>query len=480
METTTRLARFATETCYENLPDSVLHAAKRIILDTIGCALGAVGTTPGLAVRQVVKMQGGDGATVLGTGQRAAVMTAAYANGRLANVLDFDECYMVQGHHAQATLGAALAICEEAGKSGKDLLAAFAAGFEIGIRFGTFLSPRVSVGDDGKANGWTGLAGPGQGVYAACAAASNLWRLAPDQVSQAFGLCAQYMVGRDWNRHWGADIELGTIKYADTGWNAQAGMMAALAAREEITGIRNIFDRESFAQVFKGAILNPEALTEKLGERWFVQNTSIKFWPCCRWIHYPLTAFAELLREHRLSAAEIESVDLSSFPMIPYPCFSNQDPANLVAATFSFPHAAAMVALDVPAGPEWFAPAQMNGGRAKAFRKKVQLGIDPAGYDPNAWGVEEGVLKVPSRARIKARGTEFERASLFALGDPWHGAPRYGDGDLSDKFRRQARTLAPLSERWHRQVETIIEQTLNLEQTNVREFVRGIQVLGFD
>jgi len=221
-------------------------------------------------------------------------------------------------------------------------------------------------------------------------------------------------------------------------------------------------------------------LTEKLGERWFVQNTSIKFWPCCRWIHYPLTAFAELLREHRLSAAEIESVDLSSFPMIPYPCFSNQDPANLVAATFSFPHAAAMVALDVPAGPEWFAPAQMNGGRAKAFRKKVQLGIDPAGYDPNAWGVEEGVLKVPSRARIKARGTEFERASLFALGDPWHGAPRYGDGDLSDKFRRQARTLAPLSERWHRQVETIIEQTLNLEQTNVREFVRGIQVLGFD
>src|SRR3989304_729918 len=127
METTTRLARFATETRYENLPDSVLHAAKRIILDTIGCAFGAVGTTPGLAVRQVVKMQGGDGATVLGTGQRTAVMTAAYANGRLANVLDFDECYMVQGHHAQATLGAALAICEEAGKSGKDLLAAFAA-----------------------------------------------------------------------------------------------------------------------------------------------------------------------------------------------------------------------------------------------------------------------------------------------------------------------------------------------------------------
>ena len=80
------------------------------------------------------------------------------------------------------------------------------------------------------------------------------------------------------------------------------------------------------------------------------------------------------------------------------------------------------------------------------------------------------------RVRIKARGTELERASLFALSDPWHGAPRYGDDDLKDKFRRQARTLAPLSERWHRQVETIIEQTLNLEQMNVREFVRGIQL----
>ncbi|MBI2317876.1 MAG: MmgE/PrpD family protein, partial [Betaproteobacteria bacterium] len=422
MDATNKLARFATDTRYEDLPDSVRHAAKRIILDTIGCVFGAVGTTPGLAVRQVVKMQGGDGATVLGTGQRAGVMTAAYANGRLANLLDFDECYMVQGHHAQSTLGAALALCEEAGKSGKDLIAAFAVGFETGIRFGGFLSPRVSVGDDGKAVGWTGLAGPGQGVYAACAATSNLWGLPPDQVSQAFGLCAQYMVGRDWNRQWGTDVELGTIKYADTGWNAQAGMMAALAAREEVTGIKHIFDRESFAQVFKGVILKPEALTEKLGERWFVQNTSIKFWPCCRWIHYALTGFAELIQEHRLSAEEIQSVELCSFPVIPNPSFTNQQPVNLVAAGMSFPHAAAMVALDVPAGPEWFAPAQMTGERAKAFRNKVEFEIDPAGYDPNAWGLGEGVLKVPSFARIKARGAEFRRASLFALGDPWDGA----------------------------------------------------------
>ncbi len=472
---TTRLAQFTVDSRFADLPDAVLVSSKRIILDTIGCVLGALGSEPAQAALKVAALQGGDGATVLGTGQRTGPMTAAYANGRLANLLDYDECYMVQGHHAQATLGAALAICEADGRSGQDLLTAFAIGFETGIRFGTFLSPRVSVGDDGKSAGWTGLAGPGQGVYAACAAAAHLWQLSADQTSQAFGLCAQYMVGRDWNRHWGADFELGTIKYADTGWNAQAGMMAALAAKEGVTGISNIFDRDSFAQVFKGAVLDPAALTASLGERWSVQNTSIKFWPCCRWIHYPLTAFAELVREHAFAAEEIESVALDSFPMIPYPCFSNREPRSVVAANFSFSHAAAMVALGVPAGPEWFTPEQMHGTRANDFRSKVSLGVDPAGYEPKAWGLDEGVLKVPSRARVVARGTTFERESLFALGDPWQGAPAYGEEDLKGKFHRQARTVAPTSDQWRLKLQSTVEQTLNLEKTDVREFVRGIQ-----
>lgn len=478
MDTTTRrLATFAIETRHEDIPEAVRRSAKLLLLDTLGCAIGAVGTDPGLAVRRMVRRNGiGGPASVLGTGQKTSVATAAWANGRLGNILDIDECYKVQGHHAQASLGAALALSEEQGGNGADLLAAFTLGFEVGVRLGNFLSPRVTVDEQGRTKGWTGLVGPGQGVHAACTAASRLIGATPAELADAFGNCAQYMVGRDWSRQWGRDTDLGTFKYADTGWNAQGGLMAAWHAREGIRGIRDIFDTDSYAQVFQGVILDPGAMLAKLGSEWYLPGTSIKFWPCCRWIHYALTAFDQLLRRHALRAEEIESIELRSFPMIPYPRFADDgDPPNLVAATFSFPHAAAMVALGVPAGPEWFSDQNMRGEVARAMRRKVRLANEPKGYDPATWGLEQQVLKVPSRAVVRARGREFELESDFALGDSWEGTPRYGEQDVVDKFRRMARTLAPMSSRWDARIDEAVDMVMALESlSDVRALTRAL------
>jgi 2-methylcitrate dehydratase PrpD len=439
---TNTLAKFIVDARYQDIPLCVREAAKRIILDTVGCAIGAVPTFPGQAVLGIVAAGGSGRATVLGTDHRSAVLTAAYANGRLANILDIDECYMVQGHHAQATLGAALALCEDRGLNGCALITAFAVGFETGIRLGNYFNPQVAVDEIGRAKGWTGLVGPGQGVYAACAASAHLLGLGVEETVHALSLCPQYMVHRDWSRQWGRDLDLATIKYADTGWNAQAGLMAALSASGGVTGMRDVFDEGRFEGVFPAIRFRPEALVENLGTTWSVQNTSIKFWPCCRWIHYALTPFAALIREHHLAPDEVESIELLSFPMIPYPRFaSSEDPTNLVAATFSFAHAAAMVALRVPPGPEWFTPEALQGEAARRLRVKVRLLPDPAGDDPRRWGLAEGELRVPSRARVRARGQVFERATDYALGDPWPGAPAFGETDLLAKFGILAGTL---------------------------------------
>lgn len=178
-----------------------------------------------------------------------------------------------------------------------------------------------------------------------------------------------------------------------------------------------------------------------------------------------------MVEKHELRADEIESVDLLSFPMIPYPRFgSDGDPPNLVAATFSFAHAAAMVAMRVPPGPEWFTEEHMRGERARGMRKKVRLGNEETGFDPKKWGLEQGVLKVPSRAVIKARGTEFVATSDFALGDPWDGAPPYTDDDVIQKFKRMARTLVPLSDRWEVQIERMVERVMAIDDIDdVRE-----------
>jgi 2-methylcitrate dehydratase PrpD len=479
MQVTRQLADFALSATLRDVPTSVVRSAKLLMLDTLGCAIGAVGTTPGLAVRRMVHEIGGTGlASVLGTGQKTSVATAAWANGRLGNILDMDECYKVQGHHAQASLGAAMALCEQHHHSGEALLMAFTIGFEVGVRLGNFLTPRVTVDDNGRTKGWTGLVGPGQGVHAACAATSRLIGSTADELADGFGNCAQYMVGRDWSRQWGRDTDLGTLKYADTGWNAQGGLMAASHAREGVRGIRDIFDSDSYAQVFQGAILDPKAMLRGLGKDWYTPETSIKFWPCCRWIHYALSAFDEIVRTEQLQAEEIESIDLRSFPMIPYPRFgSTDDPPNLVAATFSFSHSAAMVALGVPAGPEWFTQENLSGERARAMRQKVRLGDEERGFDPTTWGLERGQLKVPSRAIVRARGREYVATSDYALGDSWEGAPGFTEADLIAKFRRMARTMAPLSERWDARIDRMVETVLRIDQ--VEDACDLTAVLGF-
>lgn len=481
MQVTRQLADFALSARLQDMPASAVRSAKLLMLDTLGCAIGAVGTTPGLAVRRMVHQVGGTGpATVLGTGQSTSVATAAWANGRLGNILDMDECYKVQGHHAQASLAAAMALGEQQHASGESLLMAFTMGFEVGVRLGNFLSPRVTVDDSGRTKGWTGLVGPGQGVHAACTSASRMIGSSAAELADGFGNCAQYMVGRDWSRQWGRDPDLGTLKYADTGWNAQGGLMAAWHAREGVRGIRDIFDGDSYAQVFQGAILDPKAMLRDLGSAWYLPETSIKFWPCCRWIHYALSAFDEIVRTEGLQADEIESIDLRSFPMIPYPRFGDAgDPPNLVAATFSFPHAAAMVALGIPAGPAWFEQENMSGERARAMRREVKLSDEEKGFDPSTWGLAQGELKVPSRAIVRARGREYSATSDYALGDSWAGAPRFTEQDVTTKFRRMARTLAPLSDRWDTRIDRMVETVLAIEQLDdVRELTNELGFFG--
>ena len=463
MSITTQLARFCVETKYDDLPSQVREAAKTLVFDTVGCAIGAIATAPGRAVSALADLQGMGRATVLGTGQKTGPLAAAYANGRLGNILDIDECYMFQGHHAQATLSAGLALCEQTGKGGRDLLTAFSVGFEVGIRLGNYFRPALNTNKTGAVTGWTGLVGPGQGVYAACAAAASILELTVEQTAHALALCPQYMVHRDWSRQWGRDLELGTIKYADTGWNAQAGMMAALAARSGITGMQAVFDTRRFDAVFPAIDFDPDALVADLGSHWSVQNTSFKFWPCCRWIHYPLTSLERLVSEHRLKQRDIIRIELSSFPMIPYPRFaSDRDPANLVAATFSFAHAAAMVVLGVPPGPAWFSNHALEGEAAHRMRQKVVLSDDDRGRDPAAWGLQEGVLRIPSAARIQVGDRVLERTDHYALGDPWEGAPRFGETELTKKFRCLTLAASPGSGLWHGKVSRLMEVLFDL------------------
>ncbi len=123
-----QLAAFVQASSYERLSSDARAALKVRILDALGCALGALESAPMRSVRALVEELGGSGRCALIGGGFSAPDRAAFLNCALVRYLDFNDSYLAPGEtcHPSDNLGAVLAACEFAGRSGKDLLAALA------------------------------------------------------------------------------------------------------------------------------------------------------------------------------------------------------------------------------------------------------------------------------------------------------------------------------------------------------------------
>lgn len=186
---TQTLANFATGTRFEDLPRPVVAECKRLLLDTIGCALGAVGTESGRIALDYVGILGGrPDATVIGMTERSSATAAAYANARLANVLDADDTFPTSTHFGNATIFSALALAERNGSSGRDLLTAIAVGFELGARIGSWMGAPMLI-ENGRVIGWNELGGPAATItWAAIGASASIAELDARQANHAFGI----------------------------------------------------------------------------------------------------------------------------------------------------------------------------------------------------------------------------------------------------------------------------------------------------
>lgn len=470
MTTTEEIAHFITTG--GDLPVTVQTAAATIVLDSIGCALAAVPTDPGQVVRRYVEGEGGGREIVLGIGQRAGPTTAAYANARLINLIDQDETYMILGHHANAALAAVLALTDRCMLDGETALNAFAVGFEVGARVGHFMGVPLNVDANEQVVGWH-FPGAALGAFAACAAASAALGLNAAQAENALGICAQYMpvsAGGFWQAG-RRRANLPSVKYEDCGVNAQAGVMAALMAHNGITGTHGAFepDNQLWELARAGARPNYSALTDRLGIDWRLTRTSFKPWPSCRWFHYVQTALHLVLEEHSIDPASVEAVELHSSSAGCNYSDPEIGPDIVMDASFSLPHAAAMMIHDITPGPAWFDPALVHRGDIAALRRKVKVVLAPETKTPSAWGnaaawgQSDAPLKVPSRAVVHAAGHSYEARSDFALGDPWMTDRPFTVADAEKKFLALATPLAPGSAEWAQRMRTAAGRIIRMQ-----------------
>src|SRR6266542_6829807 len=215
MGVTQDLARYVVETTAADLPGAVVKEAKRDIINLLGTAIYSAKDPSLKIVLAVFGAEGGNGrARVWGTAERTTLQNAAFANGYLAHLEDYDDTHFPTVIHPSApTVPAAFAAAEERGTSGRDLVAAIALGIETACRVSLAVHPWHYD------EGWhiTGT----MGVFGAAVAAGKLLGLDEARLVACLGVAGTQAAG--------VREVFGTMTKAfHPGRAAQAGLFAAL------------------------------------------------------------------------------------------------------------------------------------------------------------------------------------------------------------------------------------------------------------
>ncbi|MDD5175958.1 MAG: MmgE/PrpD family protein [Sterolibacterium sp.] len=464
--TTAQLSEMALKTTCDTLPVSVVVATKRIILDTIAVTIGAYDTPMAKALLNLKRNQGGRGeATLVVEGTKLPAASVAYVHGQLANLLDADDTLLNRGHLACASVMAALAVAEKVGASGKELIAAVATGYDIAARVG-FSFRQFVTREDGTVI-FAPLFGFSWMSFGVAAAAGKLLGLDREQLARSLGqayvttpliysVVGQnrpfYQLGEPANWH----------KYQMAGASAEAGINAALLAADGFVAQTDILDEGSeFWHSFGALGCDWNFMYDRLGQRWFIEETSIKPYPFCRFGNIALDLFSAIVKDEDLSLLDIDvvTVRIPPFTQLQQLCENAciDEPLKLMA---SVPSAFALIARRVPPGPQWFA-ANFEDPGLRAFVAKVRTEANPEWSQIMVDQIKsDGIFRrIPTEIVVSARGSTYRKSAEYALGDPWAPGHEMSDGQLADKTRHFTAGLLPPEK-----TEDLIRAVLTLEQ----------------
>ena len=299
------ISRFAAGVRDGNIEPEILHDARRRTTDIVGIALAASGMEPARIVGGVIEGWGGEEqAGVIGRGERYPATSAALMNGTLAHSLDYDDTHLPSVlHPSAAVVPAALAAAEASGATGRDLLAAIAAGDELVVRVG-MAGYDPALGNSiffEKGLHATSIAG----TLGAALAAAMVFGLGEEEISHSVAISASMGAGIIEANRTG-----GTVKRIHCGWAAHAGVTAAELAAHGLTGPPTALEgRFGFLQAYLDDKADTEALTRGLEEQWELLKVFFKPYPANHFTHAGIDA-AITLREEGLDIEEIEEIEL--------------------------------------------------------------------------------------------------------------------------------------------------------------------------
>ena len=292
-----QLAAFAAHLRFEHLPQAVVRKTEDLLVDWFGSAVAGHGSRPVTSIARFAQVMGA------GQGAAEAIVSrtsnspywAAMANAAASHVAEQDDVHNGSVFHpATVVFPAAVAVAQAMGASGRDLLTASVAGYEVGIRVGEFLGRSHY-----KVFHTTGTAG----TLAAAAAVGHLLKLDAQQMLHALGSAGTQAAGL-----WEFLRTAADSKQLHTAHAAAAGVMAAYLAQDGFTGAAQILEGPQGMAAGMSSDADPAKLVDGLGTRWATAETSFKYHASCRHTHPAADALLQVMQQHRLQPGDLAGV----------------------------------------------------------------------------------------------------------------------------------------------------------------------------
>lgn len=419
---TRQVSEFVAALRYEDLPPSVVAKAKECILDQMGVQImGSTLEWNKLVGDFVRDYAGKPESTVVNYGYRVPAYDAALSNATFGQGCELDD-YGNGGHGGAATVPVGLALSETQPMTGRSLINAVVAGYEVMYRVGQLAAEgmrRRGFHSDSVL-----------GFFGAAATAAKALALTPVQTLHSLAIVGSHACGT-----LEFDQSGGEVKRLHAGLGARGGIQSALLAERGLTGPSMILEgRRGICRTFADYEGDFDPALRGLGQDFLMPMVSFKIYPCLGRIASSIDAVVQLTKEHAILPQDIASIDIEvNENTLLHGGFIRQ-PKDVCGAQVSL---AFCVALRLARGSNdlalyldpqvWVDPVVL------ALIEKIQVRADP-----EARGERLRSARVAVRL---ASGRRVEAHQVYPKGSPndplsW--------SELADKFTRLASTaLAP-------------------------------------
>ena len=408
-----RFAGFAESFRAEPLAPRVLHHAKRAVIDWYAALLPGAFVPPATLLERAFAEELDRGKSRLALGRQATVRAAALINGSAAHTVEVDDIFRDGIYHPGApTIAAALALAQARGASGEAFLRAVIVGYEISTRIAAAM---------GRAHYkyWhnTGTIG----CFGACAAAAELLRLDTMGFAHALATVATFSAGLQ------QAFRMDSMsKPLHAGRAAEAGVTAALAASEGVTGSQDVLEGESgYGRAMgEGDGPNWERALSTLGEDFHITRMTFKNHACCGHVFAAIDGALALQQQMRVLAPDIERVSIGTYKAA-LDVARHESPRTAAEARFSLKYTVASALTHGSVRLAAFEPSRLEDPVTRELMRRIDVAIDP---ELDAAFPAQRAARIAIESRDGRRG---EHLQPTRKGDP--EAP-LSDAELEHKY----------------------------------------------